>query len=455
MVNPLLLILFGILFAGITMYRFSYGLFLLLLLLPSYLVRFTVFGLPMTVLEAMILVVILVGLWRERTRITSHVSCIKNYKLLVGGIVLFLLGATVSVFTGVDMRAALGEWKAFYVEPILVFLIIIAASKHYNMAALQHDNKVSKGVDSNTPTPYALCLLSALVLCGLATSILAIYQHFTGWMVPWAFWENGESFRVTGWYGFPNGVGLFLAPLVPLSLYGVLSSFRAKKKSGMRLLSFMPYALCLALAPIAVLFAKSTGGLIGIAAGVGFLLLIYRRTRIPVIVVSVVGLICLLSIPGLSGIRQEVFAQDRSGQIRVAMWKEAGQLLQERPLLGAGLASYQERVTPFHTTVNGEGIEIFHHPHNLFLTMWVNVGIVGLVGFLIILVWFFRTGFSRNTSHVSRTNFLPLFVMGAMVTILTTGLVDSPYIKNDLSIVFWFLVAMMVVSAREKDIGRV
>jgi hypothetical protein len=35
--------------------------------------------------------------------------------------------------------------------------------------------------------------------------------------------------------------------------------------------------------------------------------------------------------------------------------------------------------------------------------------------------------------------------MSAMTVLFVHGLVDVPYFKNDLSILFWFLVAVMIV----------
>jgi len=37
-----------------------------------------------------------------------------------------------------------------------------------------------------------------------------------------------------------------------------------------------------------------------------------------------------------------------------------------------------------------------------------------------------------------------------MITLLTTGLVDSPYIKNDLSIFFWLIIALAVLPKSKK-----
>ncbi len=453
----------ALLFAFITWRRFHLGIFFLFLLLPTYLIRFTVGPIPTTFLEVMILIVILVWIFQisdfrfqNIKKIFQSFNLHPQSYLLVAGIALFLLGATINIFTGTDIRAALGEWKAFYVEPTILFFILISffrTSKLY-------------------PIPYTLY---PILISGLATSLLAIYQHYTGFMVPWKFWDNGGSFRVTGWYGFPNAIGLFLAPLVPLAIFLASHAWKEinKKNQNQKIQDtnkfqiqklkiwnwslFVSCFLFLVSSPLAILFAKSTGGLVGLAAGILFLLLMYKKTRWPVIIV---GLVSLISLPTNNPIKQELLAQNRSGQIRVAIWKETANLLSDRPLTGAGLASYQERIKPYHRTVNGEGIEIFHHPHNIFLTMWVNTGILGLIGFLGILMWFYKTGLkdfrfqisdfrlrnAKNNNLQSPISNLQFFLLASMTTLLVTGLVDSPYIKNDLAIVFWVLIALTVLT---------
>ena len=178
--------------------------------------------------------------------------------------------------------------------------------------------------------------------------------------------------------------------------------------------------------------------MIGLAAGIGFLLLWNKKTRWPAVFVGGMAVIALFTLPNLSEIKQEILFQDRSGQIRLSMWSEAAELLKDRPVLGTGLASYDERIVPYHTTVSGEGIEIFHHPHNIFLTIWVNLGSGWLSRLPRILVWFFMRSFQSPVSN------LQLFLASAMITILVMGLVDSPYIKNDLALLFWLFPGLLL-----------
>ncbi len=422
-----LLTLFCVFFIFITWTRFHLGLCLLFFLLPTYLIRFSIGSLPTTLLETMIGIIIIVWLIKYHgqiiDKIRNKISQNYNYTLIFA-ITLFLIAATISVFTSTNLQAAAGEWKAFYLEPILLFLILITTIE--NQKQLKH-------------------IIFALVLSGLLTAILAIYQHFTGWMVPWDFWENRQTFRVTAWYGFPNAVGLFLAPLIPLAIYLMkeywnnIINFKIQDTNKLKICFLVISCLLFIVSSIlAIIFSKGTGPLIGLVAGMGILLLFYKKTRWPTLIVSLVGLFILFNLSGLSSIKQELLLQDRSGQIRLSIYQETWQFLTDHPLTGAGLASYSEKIIPYHTTINGEGIEIFHHPHNIFLTMWVNLGILGLISFLWILIWFFKVGLINLNKQTK-------ILLITMIVIIVMGLVDSPYIKNDLAMLFWLLPALMIV----------
>lgn len=398
----------------------QYLLIALFALLPTYLIRFQIGFLPTTVLEILIWLIFAVWIIQIiREKRIGHLkkelgAWIAENKILFGSICLFLLSATISIFTSINPRTALGEWKAFYIEPILLFFILILSIREKK---------------------YIHAMLAGLLLCGLVTALLAIYQHFTGWMVPNAFWANRNTFRVTAWYGFPNAVGLFLAPLFILALYFVIDYWKNKKT-----FSFIIALLCIPASLLAVWYARSTGAIIGILGGVGLLLLFWKETRWWATGLGVLGLVGLFLLPAGHPIKQELLLQDRSGQIRISIWKETTEFLKDNPITGVGLASYSTKIVPYHRTVSGEGIEIFHHPHNIFLTMWVNLGLLGLISFIGIMTGAFYTQYKKRKT-LGMFNY---FALAAFAAILITGLVDSPYIKNDLAILFWFVVFLTI-----------
>ncbi|MCF6277049.1 MAG: O-antigen ligase family protein [Candidatus Magasanikbacteria bacterium] len=405
----LVFLFFFILFIIFAWKRFFWACFLVILLLPSYLVRFSFGQIPTTFLELMIGIIFifwLIRLFNEDNRKLAQNRAKKlfdNHKSLLFAIGIFVIGAVINITISIDLRSALGEFKAFYVEPI-IFAFILYTS-------IEDKKQVNN-------------LIFALVLSGFATAILAIYQHFTGFMVPYSFWENRDTYRVTGWWGFPNGVGIYLAPIIPLAIY-LFVNYKNKIIQTTSLL-FVPLAL------LAIFYAKSTGALIGVLAGLFFLLLFNKFTKISVIIASIAVFLFVMFAPMASGIKQEILLQDRSGQLRINMWGETVELLRHNPIFGVGLASYQKAIYPYRID---KWIEIFHHPHNQFLTMWVNIGIVGLFGFILILFWFFKTAFKNKN----------IFLLSAMIVFVIIGLVDSPYIKNDMAIIFWLLPTFLLL----------
>ena len=123
------------------------------------------------------------------------------------------------------------------------------------------------------------------------------------------------------------------------------------------------------------------------------------------------------------------------------MWQETWQMLKTRPLLGAGLTNYQRVIQPYHQK---DYIEIYLYPHNIFLNFWSELGLLGLLSFLLIVGWFYRVGFRNRNKNDS------IMLMAGMSVILIHGLVDVPYFKNDLSILWWLIIGMMLVLDQKK-----
>ncbi len=430
----LFIILATLLFTLLAWKKFDWALGVFFALLPTYLIRFYIGTLPSTFLEVMIWVIIIVSIIRYRKKMWQMLHALyKHVPGLFIATMIFLIAATIDVFVASNIRQALGEWKAFYVEPIILFLVLTSI--------LLTEKKKAHN--------YVRAMLIGLILCGFVTSLLAIYQHFTGWLVPYSFWQNRDTYRVTGWYGFPNAVSLFLAPLTPLSIYLATLLHKEKKQNWIFKRMFWIAVIFPITGVLAIAAAESTGGLIGVAMGFGILLLYYKKTRWWAVGIGITAIISVFLLPTTNGIRKEILAQNKSGQIRIAMWHEAGQYLQNHPVVGTGMASYDTRIRPYHRTVNGQGVEIFHHPHNIFLTIWVNTGLLGLIGFICILIWYFRTGIYIIVKY-KHTWSGALFFISSMTVVVTTGLVDSPYIKNDLAVFFWMLPMLLIVALVNK-----
>lgn len=430
---PVTIFLAAIFYIIISAYNRKLGLWLMLLLLPTYVLRFKVgpiFGvgaLPSTWLEIMILIssafVILdfclpklagVGL-----NTPINFALLKNFftrptranalpYITIFGFIL-LVGATLGVIHSVDLRSALGLWRAFYIEPVLMFFVFFLRFRE------KRDWEIA---------------LKFLALAVIGTSAVAIYQYFTGWMIFNPYWAAEATRRSTSIFGFPNGIGLFASPLVPMFITMLIYTRNLAK------IDRVIYVLAIILGVVAVVVAHSTGAVVAITGAIFLIMLTHKKTKVVTIVLAVVG-VALLMFPQFPS-RDELMLKDFSGQIRMQMWGETIEFLRAHSFWGAGLASYQKLIAPYHVM----HVEIYHHPHNIFLNFWIEAGAVGLVGILGLLLAFYNIIILTLRRAELKNAPLAWAAAFGIAGFLIHGLVDTPYIKNDLSVMFWFIAAL-------------
>ena len=128
--------------------------------------------------------------------------------------------------------------------------------------------------------------------------------------------------------------------------------------------------------------------------------------------------------------------------LREAIWSVTFRMLRDHPLFGAGISGYQTVMKHYRTP----NLHPEPYAHNIFLTTWSEVGLIGLAAFAVILFGLLWRAWRHFDS--ARDLYRPLLwgIFGVWVVFIVHGLVDSPYWKNDLSLEFWILAAIEVVA---------
>jgi len=413
-----------------------WAIYLIVFTLPAYLIRFQLGPLPMTLLEGEILILFLVWLFRLLKQLPN--IKIKLPLFLYLFISLFLVSATVAVFISPNLREAAGIWKAYFIEPILFFIVFITTIKR----------------DDLKNVLMVLCFNAFLL------SIFAVYQKFTGDFIANPFWAAEATRRVTSVFPYPNALALYLAPLIIL-FWGYLvfeiknSKLFQNSKFKIKNYLFLGYCLLvIVLGIFAIYFTRSKGALISILVALIFYALFfkgYRKIFMGIIVVAFISLFLYFSISQVNIINtlkgNATITNGDSITTRLDMWDETWQMLKTKPILGAGLSGYQTAVAPFHKK---SYIEIYLYPHNIFLNFWSEIGLLGLLAFIGIIIWLYYMYFVTPSfsSDQSDLKVGVTIIVAAMTTLLAHGLVDVPYFKNDLAILFWLLIASLVVIMR-------
>ena len=94
---------------------------------------------------------------------------------------------------------------------------------------------------------------------------------------------------------------------------------------------------------------------------------------------------------------------------------------------GTGLAGFAQAFESFRPAGYTEKLI---YPHNIFLNFWTETGLPGLLAVLWIMVLAIKHGLKKPS----------LFAL-ALLPILIHGLVDVPYLKNDLAMLTWIILA--------------
>ena len=407
----ILLIIYFLIFLGLCIKNLKWAIYLIVFSLPSYLIRFSIGWLPMTLLEGMVVILFLVWLFKLiKGDVSFEILKNKSLVLLIG---LFLVSASVSVFVSPELRVAAGIWRAYFIEPILFLAVLISVIKRKDLKYI-----------------FYTFGLSVFIL-----SLVAIYQKITGSLIANPFWAAEATRRVTGVFEYPNALALLLGPIVIL-LLGWLAERRGWYIKGW-------LSLVVIAGVLAVYFTGSKGAILGMLVAIVFYSIFYIGKR-----KYFIGLLVLALLAGGYLISTERFNMRGIGTVeggdsvttRLEVWGETLEMLKARLILGAGLAGYQEALEDYHQK---EFIEIYLYPHNIFFNFWSEIGILGLIVFLGVLVWFYRSGFRKR-------NELSVILMAAMVALLVHGLVDVPYFKNDLSILFWILIGGMIILDKDE-----
>jgi O-antigen ligase len=130
---------------------------------------------------------------------------------------------------------------------------------------------------------------------------------------------------------------------------------------------------------------------------------------------------------------------------RVKIWSAAPAMIADHPFLGVGAANYSKYAADY-GVVEGTGVA-YDHAHDVFLTITIEEGIVGLAVFLLFLIAVARAG-RRALRHGGEDYPLALAAVAALVAELGMGIVDYPPRTNAIMGTILLLVGVVIAYDR-------
>jgi O-antigen ligase len=363
--------------------------------LPLYVVRWHYGPLPTTLLETLILIttgVYVVARWRDGWR--RPVRTAFDIPIL-----LLLLAGAMAVAVPVDHRAALGLYRAYFIEPVAIFYVaadLLRRSEDMRRAVLALAIGSSLFAMLNL-VAVGQALLNSTFLVGSAPNAL---------------------------YGDANYVAMYLEPPVAFALALLLYD----RTPRMRWIG----AAWLAITGAALLLTLSKGSylallVLGVVVVMGF-----RRERWPLLAGLVVGALLVSRVPLIA---ERIATWENSLVGRFQIYGAAIRVLEKNPILGSGLGGFDYTFRK---------VASQPYPHNIWLTFWVELGLLGLIAFAVIFFGLLWRGWRAWPKTEGFYRVALWGVLGSLVMWGVHGLVDSPYWKNDMSAEFWLLAAIEV-----------
>jgi putative inorganic carbon (HCO3(-)) transporter len=172
-----------------------------------------------------------------------------------------------------------------------------------------------------------------------------------------------------------------------------------------------------------------------------------KRLKLALLGGAVVGAIAVLQIPYVQTrfFRQFDPTYDQNTfEGRLQIWGDTLHMLRDHPILGAGLRAYTQVMQPYVSTNRIPEL----YPHNVYLAMWSELGLLGLAAFVALLVMLLWRGWRAFYSAHDFARPLLWGTSAAFVAIVVHGFFDTPYYKNDLAVEFWIVAALEIAAIR-------
>ena len=185
-----------------------------------------------------------------------------------------------------------------------------------------------------------------------------------------------------------------------------------------------------------MLLSFSRAGWIGLFASIIAYALISGEKKIKSTILWLIIALCVITVitPSLRQRLTAPFRGEKSSSSRITLWQSGIKAIKQSPIFGLGLTGYK---TKYDELISDKTLPQHNYPHNIFLNLWVETGLLGLVTLTsIILITIYKGLKDKN-------NILKLSVALFLITFLTQGQLDNPYFKNDLAVVFWIILSLI------------
>ena len=313
--------------------------------------------------------------------------------------------------------------KMSSIKSVLVYLVFMLS--YYLVLNLLSDKK------------RLWMLMCALCIASLPCAILGVYQfmnpeQLTGWQDTDMFGDIAG--RIVSFFENPNVYGEYLIIMILVNLGVVLHAKTFKTK--------LFYLVILAMNILCIFLTYSRGCWIGVA--VALMLFLFIKKRGWFVAAILFGFVALFFLP--ESIMNRILSignlADTSTSYRMYIWEGTVHMLKDFWITGVGVGSDAfNHIYPYYSY----GAIAAPHPHNLYLLILAETGLIGMVAFVGLTIMLIKKLFV--TASVSKDAFCSTFsaiLLSALIGFLIQGVFDNVWYNYRVFLFYFIIVGVSV-----------
>lgn len=288
-----------------------------------------------------------------------------------------------------------------------------------------------------------IALIKLFLVSAFVVSLYGVAQNFLG-VNSTESWLDENMFqnikvRVYSFFNNPNVLGEFLVVTIPLTAAVIWGKIREEHKTVFGII-FITMAACM-------IFTWSRGAWLGMLFACALFFVIMDKRWVIIGVLALLLLPLLMVLSGNTTILERIMSvgntADTSTAYRVSIWRASIDIIRNFWLSGIGIGSEAfKKVYPAYA-LSGAGFAL--HSHNLYLQIWVEMGLIGICSLISMILMFVKQVFSKKIIGIRRTsNYAKIIIaIGAGVLgFMLQGLTDYVWYNYKILMTFWVFIAL-------------
>ncbi len=289
----------------------------------------------------------------------------------------------------------------------------------------------------------------ALTFSAFFIAAYGILEYFFGDLS--TAWQDQTLFsalrgRAVATFENPNLLAEYLILIIPIALAMFIIQVSQKKKLILSLPLLIALVGCL-------ICTWSRGAWIGIVIGLAFFCICSGKVprRIFFLCVAAIAIAWrwlpanftarVISILNLS---------DSSNAYRIQIWRSSWEMIQSVWYSGIGWG--EEIFSQYYASFSHAGAPTAAHAHQLFLQLWISLGVIGLLAFLYILLLLLRYFISLHTqlkhAKETQTYYYSIAFLSSIIALLCHGLTDYVFYQGRIFFLFFCMCGLLIMSGR-------